>query len=119
VEGCRNDTHRWVGLVACISPWNFPLSIFTGQIAAALAAGNAVIAKPAEETPLIAALAVDILHQAGVPRGALQLLPGDGAVGGRLVGNPAVAGVVFTGSTEVARSINRQLAERLRPDRST
>ncbi|HYX03447.1 MAG TPA: aldehyde dehydrogenase family protein, partial [Reyranella sp.] len=75
-----------------------------------------VIAKPAEETPLIAALAVDILHRAGVPRGALQLLPGDGTVGGRLVGNPAVAGVVFTGSTEVARSINRQLAERLRPD---
>ena len=103
-------------MVACISPWNFPLSIFTGQIAGALAAGNAVIAKPAEETPLIAAQAVALLHEAGVPREALQLLPGDGTVGARLVGNPTVAGVVFTGSTEVARSINRQLARRLRAD---
>ena len=113
VDGFSNDTHRPLGLVACISPWNFPLSIFTGQIAGALAAGNAVIAKPAEETPLIAAQAVAFLHEAGVPRAALQFLPGDGEVGGRLVGNPAVAGVVFTGSTEVARSINRQLAQRL------
>jgi RHH-type proline utilization regulon transcriptional repressor/proline dehydrogenase/delta 1-pyrroline-5-carboxylate dehydrogenase len=116
IAGFSDQTHRPLGLVACISPWNFPLSIFTGQIAGALAAGNAVIAKPAEETPLIAALAVEILHHAGVPPTALQLLPGDGMVGGRLVGNPAVAGVVFTGSTEVARSINRQLAERLSPD---
>ena len=116
IEGFRNDTHRPLGLVACISPWNFPLSIFIGQIAGALAAGNAVIAKPAEETPLIAALAIEILHDAGVPRDALQLLPGDGSVGGRLVGNPMVAGVVFTGSTDVARSINRQLANRLRAD---
>ena len=116
IEGFSNDTHRPLGLVACISPWNFPLSIFTGQIAGALAAGNAVIAKPAEETPLIAAQAVALLHEAGVPREALQLLPGDGTVGGRLVGNPAVAGVVFTGSTEVARSINRQLAQRLCAD---
>ncbi len=116
IDGFSNDTHRPLGLVACISPWNFPLSIFTGQIAGALAAGNAVIAKPAEETPLIAAQAVAILHEAGVPRAALQFLPGDGTVGGRLVGNAAVAGVVFTGSTEVARSINRQLAQRLCAD---
>ena len=116
VTGFSNDTHWPLGLVACISPGNFPLSIFTGQIAGALAAGNAVIAKPAEETPLIAAQAVAILHEAGVPRTALQLLPGDGTVGGRLVGNATVAGVVFTGSTEVARSINRQLARRLRAD---
>ncbi len=116
VEGFSNDTHRPLGLLACISPWNFPLSIFAGQVAGALAAGNAVIAKPAEETPLIAALAVALLHEAGVPRAVLQFLPGDGKVGGRLVGNPAVAGVVFTGSTEVARSINRQLAQRLCPD---
>src|SRR5713101_1965043 len=113
VEGFGNDTHRPLGLVACISPWNFPLSIFTGQIAGALAAGNAVIAKPAEETPLISALAVALFHEAGVPREALQLLPGDGKVGERLVGNPLVAGVVFTGSTQVARSINQQLADRL------
>jgi RHH-type proline utilization regulon transcriptional repressor/proline dehydrogenase/delta 1-pyrroline-5-carboxylate dehydrogenase len=116
VEGFSNDTHRPLGLVACISPWNFPLSIFTGQVAGALAAGNAVIAKPAEETPLIASLAVALLHEAGVPQEALQLLPGDGTIGGRLVGDPAVAGVVFTGSTEVAQSINRQLARRLNPD---
>src|SRR5258708_1340536 len=90
--------------------------MFPGQMAGALAAGNAVIAKPAGETPLIAAQAVAILHEAGVPRAALQFLPGDGTVGGRLVGNPTVAGVVFTGSTEVARSINRQLARRLRAD---
>jgi RHH-type proline utilization regulon transcriptional repressor/proline dehydrogenase/delta 1-pyrroline-5-carboxylate dehydrogenase len=116
VEGFSNDTHKPLGVVACISPWNFPLSIFTGQIAGALAAGNAVIAKPAEETPLIASLAVALLHEAGVPRSALQLLTGDGKVGGRLVANPAIAGVVFTGSTEVARSINRELAKRLTAD---
>jgi RHH-type proline utilization regulon transcriptional repressor/proline dehydrogenase/delta 1-pyrroline-5-carboxylate dehydrogenase len=116
VEDFSNETHRPLGLAACISPWNFPLSIFTGQVAGALAAGNAVIAKPAEETPLIASLAVALLHEAGVPRAALQFLPGDGKVGGRLVGNPAVAGVVFTGSTEVAQSINKQLAQRLCED---
>ena len=116
VDGFSNDTHRPLGVVACISPWNFPLSIFTGQIAGALAAGNAVIAKPAEETPLIAAQAIALLHEAGVPREVLQFLPGDGTVGGRLVGDRAVAGVVFTGSTEVARSINRQLAQRLCAD---
>ena len=116
VAGQPADALAPLGLVACISPWNFPLSIFVGQIAGALAAGNAVIAKPAEETPLIAALAIGLFHEAGVPPGALQLLPGDGEVGRRLVGNPAVAGVVFTGSTEVARSIQRQLADRLGAD---
>ncbi|MBE7618055.1 trifunctional transcriptional regulator/proline dehydrogenase/L-glutamate gamma-semialdehyde dehydrogenase [Komagataeibacter sp. FXV2] len=107
-----NATHIPLGPVACISPWNFPLAIFTGQVAAALAAGNSVIAKPAEETPLIAAQAVDILHQAGVPADVLQLLPGAGDVGAALVAAPQVAGVMFTGSTTVAQSINRQLVTR-------
>jgi RHH-type proline utilization regulon transcriptional repressor/proline dehydrogenase/delta 1-pyrroline-5-carboxylate dehydrogenase len=102
-----------LGPVACISPWNFPLAIFTGQVAAALAAGNAVLAKPAEETPLIAAESVRLLHAAGVPRQALQLVPGDGAVGEALVADARVQGVVFTGSTAVARLIQRRLAERL------
>ncbi|MGB9149691.1 MAG: bifunctional proline dehydrogenase/L-glutamate gamma-semialdehyde dehydrogenase PutA [Burkholderiales bacterium] len=101
------------GVFACISPWNFPLAIFTGQIAAALAAGNAVIAKPAEQTPLIAFLAVKIMHQAGVPAGVLSLLPGDGAIiGSALVKDDRVDGVVFTGSTATAQSINRSLAAR-------
>jgi RHH-type proline utilization regulon transcriptional repressor/proline dehydrogenase/delta 1-pyrroline-5-carboxylate dehydrogenase len=104
-----------LGAVVCISPWNFPLSIFTGQIAAALAAGNAVLAKPAEETPLIAAACVRLLHQAGVSIDGLQLLPGDGRIGAALVAAPEVAGVVFTGSTEVARLIQTQLAQRLSP----
>ena len=112
-----NLTHLPLGTVLCISPWNFPLAIFTGQIAAALAAGNVVLAKPAEQTPLIAALAVQLLHQAGVPRAALQLLPGNGeTVGAALVGDARVRGVLFTGSTEVARLIQRQLAQRLNPD---
>ncbi|HVJ31490.1 MAG TPA: trifunctional transcriptional regulator/proline dehydrogenase/L-glutamate gamma-semialdehyde dehydrogenase [Terriglobia bacterium] len=111
-----NDTHRPLGPVVCISPWNFPLAIFTGQVAAALAAGNTVLAKPAEETPLIAMAAVQILHEAGVPAGAVQLLPGAGEVGAALVGDARVRGVMFTGSTEVARLIQRQLAERLNPD---
>ncbi len=102
-----NDTHRPLGPVVAISPWNFPLSIFTGQIAGALASGNVVLAKPAEETPLIAAAAVRLLHEAGVPRGALQLVPGDGSIGAALVADPRVRGVVFTGSTEAARSIQR------------
>ncbi len=105
--------HRPLGPVACISPWNFPLAIFTGQAAAALAAGNPVLAKPAEETPLIAAQAVRILHDAGVPRDALQLVPGAGETGAQLVGDARVQGVVFTGSTEVARLIQAQLARRL------
>jgi RHH-type proline utilization regulon transcriptional repressor/proline dehydrogenase/delta 1-pyrroline-5-carboxylate dehydrogenase len=101
-----------LGTMVCISPWNFPLSIFTGQIAAALAAGNAVIAKPAEETPLTAAAMAGLLYEAGVPRSALQFLPGAGDLGAALCGHPAVSGVVFTGSTEVARLIQRQLAPR-------
>jgi RHH-type transcriptional regulator, proline utilization regulon repressor / proline dehydrogenase / delta 1-pyrroline-5-carboxylate dehydrogenase len=104
-----------LGTVACISPWNFPLAIFTGQVAAALAAGNAVLAKPAEETPLIAAEAVRILHEAGVPGDVLQLLPGDGSVGAALVRDKAVNGVIFTGSTAVARLIQGELAGRLTP----
>jgi RHH-type proline utilization regulon transcriptional repressor/proline dehydrogenase/delta 1-pyrroline-5-carboxylate dehydrogenase len=107
---------RALGPVVCISPWNFPLAIFTGQIAAALVAGNPVLAKPAEETPLIAAEAVRLLHEAGVPAEALQLMPGDGAIGAALVGAPETAGVMFTGSTEVARLIQKQLAERLSAD---
>jgi RHH-type transcriptional regulator, proline utilization regulon repressor / proline dehydrogenase / delta 1-pyrroline-5-carboxylate dehydrogenase len=102
-----------LGPVVCISPWNFPLAIFTGQITAALAAGNVVLAKPAEETPLIAAAAVNSLLEAGVPSGALQLLPGDGRVGAALVADARVRGVVFTGSTEVARLIQAQLADRV------
>ncbi|WP_187973017.1 bifunctional proline dehydrogenase/L-glutamate gamma-semialdehyde dehydrogenase PutA [Aquibium microcysteis] len=105
------------GVVVCISPWNFPLAIFTGQVAAALVTGNAVIAKPAEQTPLIAARAVALLHEAGVPADILQLLPGDGpSVGAPLVADPGISGVCFTGSTEVARSIERQLARTASPD---
>ncbi|HKH95866.1 MAG TPA: bifunctional proline dehydrogenase/L-glutamate gamma-semialdehyde dehydrogenase PutA [Beijerinckiaceae bacterium] len=101
---------RGRGVVVAISPWNFPLAIFVGQVAAALMAGNAVVAKPAEQTPLVAAEAVRILHEAGISADALQLVPGDGRIGARLVEHPDVAGVVFTGSTEVARLINRALA---------
>ncbi|MCG5243657.1 bifunctional proline dehydrogenase/L-glutamate gamma-semialdehyde dehydrogenase PutA [Azospirillum doebereinerae] len=101
------------GVFVCISPWNFPLAIFMGQVAAALVAGNAVIAKPAEQTPLIAAAAVRLLLEAGVPPEVLHLLPGDGAtVGGRLVSDRRVAGVAFTGSTDTAHLINRTLATR-------
>jgi len=101
------------GVFVCISPWNFPLAIFTGQISAALAAGNAVIAKPAEQSPLIAARAVELLHEAGVPGDVLALLPGDGArIGTPLVGDARVDGVCFTGSTATAQIINRCMAER-------
>ena len=104
------------GVYVCISPWNFPLAIFTGQVAAALAAGNAVLAKPAEQSTLVASLAVKLLHQAGVPAEVLQLVPGDGAeVGPPLTSDPRVAGVAFTGSTETARAINRALAARDAP----
>jgi RHH-type proline utilization regulon transcriptional repressor/proline dehydrogenase/delta 1-pyrroline-5-carboxylate dehydrogenase len=107
-------THAPLGPVACISPWNFPLAIFVGQVAAALAAGNPVLAKPAEQTPLVACEAVRALHEAGVPRGALQLLPGPGeTVGAALVGDARVQGVLFTGSTGVARLLQRTLAKRL------
>ena len=101
---------RGRGVVVAISPWNFPLAIFLGQVTAALMAGNAVVAKPAEQTPLIAAEAVRLLHAAGVPPTALQLVIGDGRIGAALVAHPDIAGVVFTGSTEVARAINRTLA---------
>ncbi len=101
---------RGRGVFVAISPWNFPLAIFLCQVTAALMAGNAVVAKPAEQTPLIAAKAVDLLHQAGVPASALHLVQGDGRIGADLVAHPDIAGVVFTGSTEVARSINRTLA---------
>jgi RHH-type transcriptional regulator, proline utilization regulon repressor / proline dehydrogenase / delta 1-pyrroline-5-carboxylate dehydrogenase len=101
------------GVFVCISPWNFPLAIFTGQMTAALAAGNAVIAKPAEQTPLVAFEAVKLFHQAGVPGEVLSLLPGDGArLGKRLLPDPRVAGVAFTGSNETASIIHRTLAER-------
>jgi RHH-type proline utilization regulon transcriptional repressor/proline dehydrogenase/delta 1-pyrroline-5-carboxylate dehydrogenase len=104
------------GVFVCISPWNFPLSIFTGQIAAALAAGNAVIAKPAEQTPLVAAAAVRQLLAAGIPGDVLHLLPGDGeTVGAALVADPQIAGVAFTGSTETGRAINQSLAARPGP----
>ena len=110
------NAHRPLGAVVCISPWNFPLAIFTGQIAAALAAGDAVLAKPAEETPLIAAESVAALREAGVPATALQLLPGGGETGAALVADPRAAGVLFTGSTATARSIQSVLSSRLSPD---
>ncbi|MEM7720153.1 MAG: bifunctional proline dehydrogenase/L-glutamate gamma-semialdehyde dehydrogenase PutA [Pseudomonadota bacterium] len=103
------------GPIAAISPWNFPLAIFTGQVAAALMAGNAVLAKPAEQTPLIATFAVGLLHKAGVPRAALQLLPGDGATGAALTQDPRIKGIVFTGSTRTARSIAESAARHLDP----
>ncbi|HLH49954.1 MAG TPA: bifunctional proline dehydrogenase/L-glutamate gamma-semialdehyde dehydrogenase PutA, partial [Roseiarcus sp.] len=115
-EDFANETHRPLGVVACISPWNFPLAIFTGQIAAALAAGNCVVAKPAEETPLVAAEGVRLLHQAGIPAEALVLVAGEGDVGAAVTAHPLVAGVMFTGSTEVARHIQRSLAKRLGAD---
>jgi RHH-type proline utilization regulon transcriptional repressor/proline dehydrogenase/delta 1-pyrroline-5-carboxylate dehydrogenase len=104
------------GVIACISPWNFPLAIFMGQITAALAAGNAVIAKPAEQTPLIAALAIQLLHEAGIPKEVLHLLPGRGEdVGAKLVADARIAGVMFTGSTDTAKQINLTLAQRPGP----
>ncbi|HLB42444.1 MAG TPA: bifunctional proline dehydrogenase/L-glutamate gamma-semialdehyde dehydrogenase PutA [Gammaproteobacteria bacterium] len=104
------------GIIACISPWNFPLAIATGQIVAALVAGNVVIAKPALQTPLIAYQAIQILHQAGIPKAALQLLIGHGStIGAKLVNDPRVAGVMFTGSTETAKTIERSLANRSGP----
>ena len=114
-SGIAGLAHPPRGVFACISPWNFPLAIFTGQIAAALAAGNAVLAKPAEQTPLIAARAITLLHRAGVPVTALQLLPGDGAVGAALTADARVAGVAFTGSTETARIIRGTMADHLAP----
>jgi RHH-type proline utilization regulon transcriptional repressor/proline dehydrogenase/delta 1-pyrroline-5-carboxylate dehydrogenase len=106
---------RGRGVFLCISPWNFPLAIFVGQISAALAAGNSVVAKPAEQTPLVAYEAVRLLHEAGVPPNVLHFVPGAGDVGARLVAHPAVGGVAFTGSTETAWAINRSLAAKRGP----
>jgi RHH-type transcriptional regulator, proline utilization regulon repressor / proline dehydrogenase / delta 1-pyrroline-5-carboxylate dehydrogenase len=106
---------RGRGVFACISPWNFPLAIFTGQVAAALVTGNTVLAKPAEQTPRTAALAVALLHAAGIPGNVLQFLPGDGATGAALTRDVRIAGVVFTGSTATARLIERSLAARNAP----
>src|SRR5690606_14007016 len=110
-------THRPLGVVTCISPWNFPLAIFTGQSAAALAAGNAVLAKPAEQTGVAAAEGVKLLWSAAVPRQALQRVAGRGKeVGPWLADDDRVQGVMVTGSTEVARELQRILATRLGPD---
>ncbi|PPI88199.1 trifunctional transcriptional regulator/proline dehydrogenase/L-glutamate gamma-semialdehyde dehydrogenase [Candidatus Pantoea edessiphila] len=110
----NNETHLPLGSVVCISPWNFPLAIFTGQITAALAVGNSVLAKPAEQTPLIAAQVVDILLNAGIPDGVIQLLPGSGdIVGKQLVIDKRIQGILFTGSTLVAKTIQQNIAGRL------
>ena len=107
--------HRGRGAFVCISPWNFPLAIFAGQVVAALAAGNAVLAKPAEQTPLVAYAFVRLLHEAGVPKDALLFVPGDGKVGAALTSHPNIDGVCFTGSTETAWAINRTLAAKNGP----
>jgi RHH-type proline utilization regulon transcriptional repressor/proline dehydrogenase/delta 1-pyrroline-5-carboxylate dehydrogenase len=104
--------YRGRGVFVCISPWNFPLAIFLGQVTAALVAGNAVVAKPAEQTPIIAYEAVRLLHEAGIPKSALQLVIGDSEAGAKLIANARVAGTAFTGSTEVAHIINRTLANK-------
>ena len=106
---------RGRGVFVCISPWNFPLAIFTGQIAAALASGNCVAAKPAEQTPIIGSVAVALLHEAGIPKDVLHFLPGDGRIGAALVADPHCAGVAFTGSTEVAKLIATSLATKPGP----
>ena len=119
LSGPTGERNTWSlggrGVFACISPWNFPLSIFVGQITAALAAGNAVAAKPAEQTPLIAARAVELLHQAGVPRRRTGAAAGRRRVGAALVNDPRIAGVAFTGGTETARAIARALARAAGP----
>ena len=117
LEGLTSETQGVpLGVVVCISPWNFPLAIFTGQVLAALAAGNAVIAKPAEQTSLIAARAIELMYEAGIPRSVVQLLPGAGATVGRaLTSDSRVSGVCFTGSTETALQINRLMAETMAP----
>ena len=103
------------GIWACVSPWNFPLAIFSGQIAAALAAGNAVLAKPAEQTPLIANRAIMLMHAAGIPKAAIQLLPGGGEVGAALTGDARISGVAFTGSTATAMKIRANMADNCAP----
>src|SRR5690554_7159256 len=117
-EGIRyKDDGQARGVMCCISPWNFPLAIFTGQILANLAAGNAVLAKPAEQTSLLAVRAVELMHQAGIPKAAVQLLPGTGAtVGSALTSDARVTGVCFTGSTATAQRINKAMAENMAPD---
>jgi RHH-type proline utilization regulon transcriptional repressor/proline dehydrogenase/delta 1-pyrroline-5-carboxylate dehydrogenase len=119
LPGPTGERNTWSlggrGIFAAISPWNFPLAIFTGQVAAVLAAGNAVAAKPAEQTPLVAARAVALLLEAGVPFDVLALLPGDGTVGQTLVRDPRIAGVAFTGGTDTAQSIAQSLAARPGP----
>lgn len=105
------------GVITCISPWNFPLAIFAGQICAALAAGNAVLAKPAEQTTLMAARTVELMHEAGIPQDVIQLLPGTGAiVGAALTSDSRIDGVCFTGSTPTAQHINRAMADNMAPD---
>ncbi|CAN0548554.1 unnamed protein product, partial [Laminaria digitata] len=117
-EGIRyKDSGESRGVVVCISPWNFPLAIFTGQILANLVAGNAVLAKPAEQTSLLAVRAVELMHQAGIPEDVIQLLPGTGAtVGGALTSDSRVAGVCFTGSTATAQRIDKKMSENMAPD---
>ncbi|MBQ0832354.1 bifunctional proline dehydrogenase/L-glutamate gamma-semialdehyde dehydrogenase PutA [Marinobacter sp.] len=117
-EGIRNkDNGEARGVICCISPWNFPLAIFAGQILANLAAGNVVVAKPAEQTSLLAVRAVELMHEAGIPKDAIQLLPGTGStVGTALTSDPRVAGVCFTGSTATAQRINKVMAENMAPD---
>ncbi|WP_432696642.1 bifunctional proline dehydrogenase/L-glutamate gamma-semialdehyde dehydrogenase PutA [Marinobacterium sp. YM272] len=117
-EGVRIDGEGDArGVITCISPWNFPLAIFTGQVLAALAAGNSVLAKPADQTPLIATRAVELMHEAGIPKEVVQLLPGAGAsVGAALTSDPRINGVCFTGSTGTAQIINRVMAEKMAPD---
>jgi RHH-type proline utilization regulon transcriptional repressor/proline dehydrogenase/delta 1-pyrroline-5-carboxylate dehydrogenase len=117
LPGPTGEINQWSlhprGVIACISPWNFPLAIFSGQITAALVCGNAVIAKPAEQTPLIAAETTRLLYEAGIPKDVLQLLPGPGEImGAKLVADIRISGVMFTGSTETARLINQSLANR-------
>lgn len=115
--GPTGETNTWSlkgkGIFVCISPWNFPLSILVGQITAALAAGNAVIAKPAEQTPLIAAKAIEILHKAGIPQNILKVVFGDGKIGNECVINSKISGVAFTGSNEVAKKIAYELVQKL------
>ncbi len=108
-----NSTHKALGPVVCISPWNFPLAIFVGEVVSSLAAGNTVIAKPSAQTNLIAYYAIKLMHEAGIPEGAVQFMPGSGSIiGNALTADPRVAGVIFTGSTEVAQTINQNLASK-------
>jgi len=116
-EAKRTEAQEERGIISCISPWNFPLAIFTGQISAALAAGNGVIAKPADPTPIVASIGVRLLHKAGVPKPALQLVPGSGSViGAKITSDPRVNGVCFTGSTTVAQIINNNASKHQKPD---